>query len=114
LQLVLHIGCKSYTKNSESASQTRMHTRWFIGDLLAVQGSPTADAARVQGVIYDNATNQQWTLDYLGNTYYRLLNRNNGADMLCFNHCSRSHPIVDCRIMAVCATHSESSEKTNG
>jgi hypothetical protein len=45
---------------------------------LAVQGSAIADAAQVQEVLCDNATNQQWTLDYLGNSYYRLLNRKSG------------------------------------
>jgi GH43 family beta-xylosidase len=45
---------------------------------LEVQGSSTADGAQLQQSTCNNGPNQQWSLDYLANGYYRLLNRNSG------------------------------------
>jgi hypothetical protein len=46
------------------------------GKCLDVQGSSTADQAQLQQSACNNETSQQWRLDYLGNTYYDLINRN--------------------------------------
>jgi GH43 family beta-xylosidase len=48
------------------------------GKCLAVKGDSTADRAQIQQLPCNDGTNQHWSLDYLANGYYRLLNRNSG------------------------------------
>jgi GH43 family beta-xylosidase len=48
---------------------------------LEVKGNATADGAQVQQLACNDGMNQQWSLDYLGNGYYRLLNRNSGKGL---------------------------------